>query len=462
MKHCGPFSLWPLFKNMTKVGITGQAGFVGTHLFNTLGLYPDKFERISFEDAFFSDENKLKSFVQNCDAIVHLAAMNRHNDPEVLYQTNLNLVKQLIDAMESTGSTPHVLFSSSTQEERDNLYGRSKKEGRELLEQWATRNDATFTGFVIPNVFGPFGNPYYNSVIATFSHQLTHNETPRIEVDGEIKLIYVAELVEHFINKIKDHRVTQCLNTELHSDVNCETPFNTVKHCEPTSPCETPFNTVKHCEPTSPCETPFNTAKHCVPPSPCETPFNTAKHCVPFFVPHTSEIKVSALLQKLTTFKENYFDKGILPHLDTPFDRNLFNTFLCYMDHSTFFPFKLKLNTDDRGSFVEIIKLNTGGQVSFSTTVPGITRGNHFHTRKAERFAVIKGKAQIEFRRIGTDTIYTFDLDGAHPSFVDMPIWHTHNITNTGTEELYTIFWINEHFDASDMDTYFEKVSSTE
>ena len=415
---------------MIKVGITGQAGFVGTHLFNTLGLYPDKFERISFEDAFFSDENKLKSFVSNCDAIVHLAAMNRHNDPEVLYQTNLNLVKQLIDAMESTGSTPHVLFSSSTQEERDNLYGRSKKEGRELLEQWATRNNATFTGFVIPNVFGPFGNPYYNSVIATFSHQLTHNETPRIDVDGEIKLIYVAELVEHFINKIKDHRVTQCLNTELHSDVNCETPFNTVKHCEPTSPCETPFN--------------------------------TAKHCVPFFVPHTSEIKVSALLQKLTTFKETYFDQGIIPNLDTPFDRNLFNTFLCYIDHKSFFPFKLKPNTDDRGSFVEIIKLSSGGQVSFSNTVPGITRGNHFHTRKAERFAVIKGKARIEFRRIGTDTIYTYDLDGSQPSFVDMPVWHTHNITNTGTDELYTIFWINEHFDANDTDTYFEKVSYTE
>ena len=406
--------------NIIKIGITGQPGFVGTHLFNTLGLYPDKFERIPFEDAFFQDESKLKSFVASCDAIVHLAAMNRHNDPEVLYQTNINLVKQLISACESTNSTPHILFSSSTQEERDNVYGRSKKEGRELLEQWATRNNATFTGFVIPNVFGPFGNPYYNSVIATFSHQLTHNETPRIDVDGEIKLIYVSELVEHFINKIKDHRVTQCLNTESHSDVPCDTPFNTVIPCVPSSPCG------------------------------------------PFYVPHTSEIKVSSLLQQLTNFKEIYFDQGIIPNLDTPFDRNLFNTFLCYIDHKTFFPFHLKLNTDPRGSFVEIIKLGSGGQVSFSTTVPGITRGNHFHTRKAERFAVIKGKARIEFRKIGTDTIYRFDLDGSHPSFVDMPIWHTHNITNIGAEELYTIFWINEHFNADDMDTYFENVSSTE
>lgn len=386
-----------------KIGITGQAGFVGTHVYNTLGLHPDQFERIPFEDAFFQDEDKLTDFVETCDAIVHLAAMNRHNDPEVLYQTNIGLVKQLIAACEKTESTPHILFSSSTQEERDNLYGKSKKEGRQLFEQWAERNEAHFTGLVIPNVFGPFGNPYYNSVIATFCHQLTHNEQPKIEVDGEIKLIYVGELVQYFIEKIKLHSVPQ-RNTQS--------------------------NTVS----------------------------NTVKHCETFFVPHTSEIKVSALLQKLKEYQDNYFEKGTIPNLDNPFDRNLFNTFLCYIDHSTFFPFKLKLNTDERGSFIETVKLNSGGQVSFSTTVPGITRGNHFHTRKAERFAVIKGKARIELRRIGTDQVLSFELDGKEPSFVDMPVWFTHNITNIGEEELYTIFWINEHFDAGDPDTWFEKV----
>jgi len=102
--------------------------------------------------------------------------------------------------------------------------------------------------------------------------------------------------------------------------------------------------------------------------------------------------------------------------------------------------------------------MNSGGQISFSTTRPGITRGNHYHTRKAERFAVIKGKAQIELRKIGTDKVLTFNLDGEKPSFVDMPIWYTHNITNAGTEDLYTIFWINELFNPQDTDTFFEKV----
>lgn len=396
---------------MIKVGITGQAGFVGTHLYNTLGLQPVKFERIPFEDAYFSIPGKLEEFVQECDVIVHLAAMNRHNDPMAIYETNIGLVKQLIAACEATSSTPHILFSSSTQEERDNLYGRSKMEGREMLQDWATRNGAHFTGLVIPNVFGPFGHPYYNSVVATFCYQLTHNETPKIEVDGEIKLIYVGELVAEIIGRIIGTQMTrmQQINTDK---IIGENLFN-----------------LRH-----------------------------QRSIEVYHVPHTAQIKVSSLLQKLQEYKSNYFEKGVFPCLDDPFDRNLFNTFLTYIDHTTFFPFHLKLNTDERGSFVETVKLHSGGQVSFSTTVPGITRGNHFHTRKAERFAVIKGKARIDMRRIGTDKVLSFELDGNQPSFVDMPVWYTHNITNIGDEDLYTIFWINEHFNTEDTDTYFEKV----
>ncbi|NQU32299.1 MAG: WxcM-like domain-containing protein, partial [Bacteroidetes bacterium] len=108
--------------------------------------------------------------------------------------------------------------------------------------------------------------------------------------------------------------------------------------------------------------------------------------------------------------------------------------------------------------FVETIKLHSGGQVSFSTTVSGITRGNHYHTRKTERFVVIKGKAKIELRKIGTKEILSFELDGENPSFIDIPIWHTHNIKNIGIVDLLTIFWINEHYNVEDGDTYFEKV----
>ena len=190
---------------MIKIGITGQSGFIGTHLYNHLGLKPDKFTRIPFEDSVFGDKPALEAFVKQCDVIVHLAALNRHNDPQEIYNTNLRLVNQLIEAFETTGSKPHVLFSSSIQEELDNIFGKSKREGRELLSGWAERNAAIFTGMVIPNVFGPFGNPYYNSVVATFSHQLTHNEEPKIDVDAQLRIIYIGDLVEEIRNCIENN-----------------------------------------------------------------------------------------------------------------------------------------------------------------------------------------------------------------------------------------------------------------
>jgi UDP-2-acetamido-2,6-beta-L-arabino-hexul-4-ose reductase len=372
---------------MLKIGVTGQAGFVGTHLYNTLALFPEEFERIDFQRDFFDNETDLDVFVAQCDVIVHLAAMNRHNEPQVIYDTNIKLVQKLTDALTRTNSRAHVVFSSSTQEERDNLYGKSKKEGRELMVQWAKQAGGKFTGMIIPNVFGPFGHPNYNSVVATFCHKLTHGQTPVIEVDGAMKLIYVGELVTEIIKEIR--------SGEGKDEV---------------------------------------------------------------LVPHTSESNVSDLLYLLENYKEQYQEKGEIPTISTTFELNLFNTFRCYMDIKNHFPVKYIQHTDPRGSFVEVIRLGIGGQVSFSTTVFGITRGNHYHTRKIERFAVIKGKALIQLRRIGTDEVLDFYLDGNEPAYVDMPIWYTHNIKNIGDEVLYTNFWINEFYDENDADTYFENV----
>ena len=145
----------------------------------------------------------LKNFVKQCDVIVHLAALNRHSEPDEIFKTNIGLVEQLISALESTNSKPHIIFSSSTQEERENAYGSSKKKGRELFESWAERNNTGFTGLIIPNVFGPFGIPFHNSFISTFAHQLTHNLEPKIEIDAEVGLIYVDELVKQILNIIE-------------------------------------------------------------------------------------------------------------------------------------------------------------------------------------------------------------------------------------------------------------------
>lgn len=375
------------FETMKRIGITGQAGFIGTHLFNFFGLKKEEVIRIPFLDEYFNDSEALENFVSQCDVIIHLAALNRHNDQQTIYDTNILLVHKLIAAMEKTKTRPHVLFTSSTQEERDNMFGKSKREGRELLANWADKNRTAFTGLVIPNVFGPFGHPYYNSVVATFCHQVTHNEQTRIDIDARLKLIYVGELVDIIWKAIQDN-------------------------------------------------------------------FSSKE----FIIPHTSEKKVTEILEIIARFKADYMDKGMFPELSNSFEHNLYNTFRCYMDLPIHYPVKLSINSDDRGTFVETIKTRLGGQVSFSTTKPGITRGNHFHTRKIERFAVIRGKARIQLRRIGTNEVLNFDLNGNEPSYVDMPIWYTHNITNTGKDELYTIFWINEFFDPNNPDTYYEEV----
>lgn len=372
---------------MKRIGITGQNGFVGSYLFNKLSLLKEEFTLVPFDKLYLGSAADLTEWASQCDVIVHLAAMNRHPDQQVIHDTNLDLVQRLVDALKAAGSSPHVIFSSSTQEERDNLYGRSKKQGRELLEKWAAENHAHFTGMVIPNVFGPFGKPFYNSVVATFCHQLCNGQSPKIDQDGLLRLIHVDELCERIIEAVRDSN---------------------------------------------------NNSDYQVNPS--------------------EECYVSDILSKLTSFKTLYLDQGIIPSLPDTFSVNLFNTFRSYIDHRSYFPFKLKQHTDNRGVFVEMVKLEVGGQVSFSTTHTGITRGNHFHTRKIERFVVIKGKALIRLRKYNTDEILDFELDGNEPSYVDMPVWYTHNIKNIGEEELYTIFWINEFFDQQDPDTYFETV----
>lgn len=379
-------------ESKTKVGITGQAGFMGYHLYTTLSL-DDSVELVPFERSFFNDTKKLEVFVANCDTVVHLAAMNRHEDPQVIYDTNLGLVKKLIAACEATSASPHIIFSSSSQEERDNLYGKSKKEGKQLFTEWADTGDGKFTSLTIPNVFGPFGKPNYNSVVATFCHKVARNEEASILNDGDVGLIYINELVARFIATIKDNVASQSIG----------------------------------------------------------------KNSFELAIPPTSHKKVSEILKLLKGYQKEYMGKGVFPNLEDSFEKALFNTFRCYVPEEHY-PVKYTQHTDPRGSFVEIARTQTSGQFSFSTTVPGITRGNHFHTRKAERFAVISGKALIQLRKIGTDKVIDYYLDGSEPAYVDMPIWTTHNIKNIGDEKLITLFWINEPFNPEDSDTYFEDV----
>jgi UDP-2-acetamido-2,6-beta-L-arabino-hexul-4-ose reductase len=370
-----------------KIGITGQDGFIGYHLSQTIKYKFEKYKIVPFERRFLENKKLLNSFISSCDVIVHLAGVNRANSNEEVYTSNIQINFALKEALINCSFKGHLIFASSFQEDSDSLYGKAKKESRVLLEQTIGELGGKFTGLIIPNVFGPFCKANYNSFIATFCSKIVIDQNPKIIKDSKVPIIYIENLVSQIV------KIIQYDNQDKHSNI----PFDI-------------------------------------------------------------EIRVSEVLRILNQFKVSYLKDNTLPLFANSFEFDLFNTFRSYINLEKNYPSLLNRHSDERGFFSEILRTEIGGQFSYSTTLPGITRGNHFHTRKIERFAVLKGEAKISLRKIGDEKIYDFFLSGNLPSYIDMPIWFTHSITNIGNEPLITSFWINEPYNPEDSDTYFENV----
>lgn len=167
-------------------------------------------------------------------------------------------------------------------------------------------------------------------------------------------------------------------------------------------------------------------------------------------------MKVSALLDRLKKLAEEY-SAHILPSVSDRFSLELFNTYRSYL-FPKHYPMALERRADARGSLFEVVRTQHGGQCFFSTTKPGITRGNHYHTAKIERFLVAQGEAIIRLRRLFSSEVHEFRVSGDRPVYIDMPTFYTHNITNVGSGELLTLFWAHEIFDPTRPDTYPEPV----
>lgn len=368
-----------------RVGITGNSGFVGGHLRAYLPEV-EKIQIVDFEKSFFDSHECMDKFVSSCDAIIHLAEVIKHPSEMEMREINIGLAKSIMDACSRTNSSPHIIYASSIHENNSQHTASFKKEIRLIFRKWAEEKKIRFNALVLPNLFGPFGRPFHNSVVSTFCYQVVNGEQPKILQDREVPLVYIDEIAKKIYEVLTNESGTELILFEI-----------------------------------------------------------------------TNQQLVSEILKKLFSFHESYFSNGILPDVEDAFTLQLFNTYRSYISDDKRLVF-LNGKEDPRGCLVEIIKSHGASHIFYSTTEPGVTRGNHYHRRKVERFCVVSGEAEIAMRRVGSDEVVRYKVSGAKPSFIDIPVLWTHNITNLGSEPLLTLFWASEIFDEKDPDTYFQQV----
>lgn len=370
-----------------KIGITGSSGFIGYHLKNSLIYAYSKYELIFLSKEDFNNSDSVDAFTNQSDIIIHLAGINRHKNEEFIYSENIRLSKVLIESLEKNNFKGKIIFASSIQEKTNSIYGQAKKKCFDLFKNSSQKTNYKFINLLIPNVYGPFCMPNYNSFIATFCYNLVNNKDLIVKSNQSIPVIYVASLVKVIINLLEYDEHPESIE------------INEVFSVKP------------------------------------------------------NEVK-----EILLKFKNEYLKDKIIPNFSNIFEKNLFNTLITYVDIKHFFPYYNLKHVDERGFFTEVSKVKGNAQFSYSITKPKITRGNHFHTNKVERFTVIEGNALIKIRKVGSKEVIEFEIKKDKPASIDMIPWHTHSITNIGEKDLITLFSINDIFDRDNPDTFSEIV----
>lgn len=393
--------------------ITGAKGFVGKNLVANLYNIKNRKNRTRsfsidniYEFDVDTDISLLDEYCQNADFIFNLAGVNRPQNNEEFMQGNFGFASTLIDTLKKYNNTCPVVLSSSIQAtligRYNSDYGRSKKAGEELFFDYARETGAKVFVYRFPNLFGKWCRPNYNSAVATFCNNIA-NDLP-IQVNDrniQLELLYIDDLIEEMFDAIegKEH------------------------HCE--------FNGI---------ETVLK---------------DDGRYCA---VPKTHKVTLGEIVDLLESFKSQP-QTLIMPKIpDNSFAKKLYSTFLSYLPkEKTSFP--LKMNIDDRGSFTELLKTAECGQFSVNISKPGITKGQHWHNSKWEFFIVVAGHGLIQERKIGSDEIIEFEVNGDKIEAIHMLPGYTHNIINLSeTENLVTVMWANEQFDPNRPDTFFEKV----
>ena len=395
--------------------VTGAKGFVGKNLVCNLrniaqgknrtrpGLTIDKI----YEYDLDTDPALLDKFCAGADFVFNLAGVNRPKDQSEFMDGNFGFASDLLENLKKHGNKCPVMLSSSIQATLigrygQSGYGKSKLAGEELFFDYSRETGAPVLIYRFPNLFGKWCRPNYNSVVATFCHNIA-NDLP-IQVNDrstELEFVYIDDLVEEMLDALegKEHR--------------CE--FSGLDAV----------------------------AKE------------NGRYC---YVPVTSKATLGEIVDLLASFKAQP-KTLVMPEIPAgSFAKKLYSTYLSYLPKEAVCV-PLKMNVDDRGSFTELLRTASCGQVSVNISRPGITKGQHWHNSKWEFFMVVSGHGLIQERKIGTNEVMEFEVSGDKIQAVHMLPGYTHNIINlSDTENLVTVMWANEPFDPQHPDTFFEKV----
>lgn len=372
---------------MKTILITGAHGFLGRNLAAHLKPRDDV---LFYQYGRGNSQAELRAWAAEADVIYHLAGVNRPQDPAEYETGNAGFTTTLCNLLRDSGRTPHIIASSSTQATCDNPYGVSKRHAEEVLEQFAVETGARLSVFRLTNVFGKWSRPNYNSVVATFCHNIAHDLPIQVnDPQRELELVYVDDVVAAFGNEMED-----------------------------------------------------------------------SPRCAEIFVPHEAIPSYALTLGDLADRIQRYRDMQqslAIPDFSDRFNQQLYATYLSFVEPERW-EYGLEKRSDPRGSLAEFVKSAAFGQIFVSRTGPGITRGNHYHHTKTEKFLVLSGEALIRFRDVEGDTIHEFPIRGEDYRVVDIPPGYTHSITNVGTTEMITLFWASEIFNPAQADTYFVPV----
>lgn len=395
--------------------ITGAKGFVGKNLVETLKTIRDGKNRTRpglhieniYEYDVDTDPALLPGYCESADFVFNLASVNRPKDQTEFMQGNFGFASSLLNTLMQKSNRCPIMLSSSIQASligryADSDYGKSKLAGEELFFNYSNETGAKVLVYRFANLFGKWCRPNYNSVVATFCHNIANNLPIQVNnPETELELLYIDDLIEEMLNALqeKEHR--------------CE-----YDGLEPVQRSDGHF-------------------------------------C---YAPGSHKVTLKEIVRLLEQFRQQPLSL-LMPEIPSnSFAKKLYSTYLSYLPkESVCVP--LHMNLDARGSFTEILKTLNCGQFSVNISKPGITKGQHWHHSKWEYFIVVSGHGLIQERKIGSDEILEFEVSGERIMAIHMLPGYTHNIINlSATQDLVTLMWANELFDAQKPDTFYEEV----